>query len=42
MKTLPTQITNDYAQTNTSQRQNDTLHENELVAEEKEIEFSQN
>ena len=38
MKTLPTKITNDYAQTATYQGQNDVLDENQLVAEEKEIE----
>ena len=38
MKTLPPKIPNDYAQTNTSQVRNDALDENQLVAEEKEIE----
>ena len=38
MKTFPIQITNDYAKTDTAQGKNDTLDENELVAEEKEIE----
>ena len=38
MKTFPPKISTDYAKTDTALRRNDALNENELVAEEKEIE----
>ena len=38
MKTFPPKIRNDYTQTDTAQKNNDALDENELVAEEKKIE----